>query len=190
VIAQVTESLCIARERGLSIPIVYNTNGYDSVETLRCLEGLIDIYLPDIKYSDDALAESYSGVGRYVEISREAITEMFRQVDNLTFNRQGIAQRGILVRHLVLPEDCAGSKESLTFLSSLSLKMVISIMAQYSPQYKAKNIPPLHRKISSAEYETVLDYALELGLGHCFIQEFESSETLVPDFRKVNPFEN
>jgi len=190
VIAQVAESLCIAREKGLAIPIVYNTNGYDAVETLQCLEGLIDIYLPDVKYSDDALAKSYSGIDHYVEISRKAITEMFRQVGNLTFNRQGIAQRGILVRHLVLPENCAGSEESLAFLSSLSEEMVISIMAQYSPQYKAKNIPPLDRKISDAEYEVVLDCALRLGLDRCFIQACESSETLFPDFSKANPFES
>ena len=188
VIAQVAESLCIAREKGLSIPIVYNTNGYDAVETLRCLEGLIDIYLPDIKYSDNALAKSYSGVDHYVEVNRQAIKEMFRQVGNLAFDRQGVAQKGLLVRHLVLPENCAGSTESLAFLASLSQDMVISIMAQYSPQYKAKNMPPLHRKISAAEYEAVLDVALGLGLEQCFIQEYESSEILVPDFGKEDPF--
>jgi len=190
VIAQVAESLCIARERGLSIPIVYNTNGYDAVETLQCLEGLVDIYLPDIKYSDNRLAKSYSGIAHYVEVNRRAIREMFRQVGNLTFGRQGIAQRGILVRHLVLPKDRAGSKESLVFLASLSPEMHISIMAQYSPQFKAKNIPPLNRRISYTEYETVLDDALALGLDHCFIQELESSESLLPDFRQADPFGN
>jgi putative pyruvate formate lyase activating enzyme len=190
VIAQVAESLCIARQRGLSIPIVYNTNGYDAVETLQCLEGLVDIYLPDIKYSDNRLAKSYSGIAHYVEVNRRAIREMFRQVGNLTFDRQRIAQRGILVRHLVLPKDRAGSKESLVFLASLSPEMHISIMAQYSPQFKAKNIPPLNRRISYTEYETVLDDALALGLDHCFIQELESSESLLPDFRQVDPFGN
>jgi putative pyruvate formate lyase activating enzyme len=189
VIAQVAEGLCIARERGLSIPIVYNTNGYDAVHTLRCLEGLIDIYLPDIKYSDDAAALSYSGVDRYVEVNRRAIAEMFRQVGTLALDRQGIARRGILVRHLVLPEDLAGSRESLAFLASLSPRMVVSIMAQYSPQYKAMRLVPLDRKVSEAEYEMVLDYALELGLERCFVQEIESSEMLVPDFRKTSPFE-
>jgi putative pyruvate formate lyase activating enzyme len=188
VAAQVAESLCIARERGLSIPIVYNTNGYDAVHTLRCLEGLIDIYLPDIKYSDDVVALSYSGVDRYVEVNRRAIAEMFRQVGTLALDRQGIAQRGILVRHLVLPQDCAGSKESLKFLASLSKRMVASVMAQYSPQHMAGSTPPLDRRISDAEYERVLDYALELGLDRCFVQEFESSETLIPDFRKAYPF--
>jgi putative pyruvate formate lyase activating enzyme len=188
VAAQVAESLCIARERGLSIPIVYNTNGYDAVHTLRCLEGLIDIYLPDIKYSDDVAASSYSGVDRYVEVNRRAIAEMFRQVGTLVLDRHGIAQRGILVRHLVLPEGLAGSQASLAFLATLSQEMVVSIMAQYSPQYKARLVPPLDRRISEAEYEMVLDCALELGLDRCFVQEFESSETLIPDFRKAHPF--
>jgi putative pyruvate formate lyase activating enzyme len=189
VIAPVAQSLCIARAKGLSIPIVYNTNGYDAVETLRCLEGLVDIYLPDIKYSDDTVAQAYSGVGDYVEVNRRAIAEMFRQVGNLAVDRNGIACRGLLVRHLVLPEDLAGSRESLIFLRSLSSEMVVSIMAQYSPQYKGGDMPPLDRRISAAEYEAVLDCALELGLEHCFVQEYESSEELVPDFRKAHPFD-
>jgi putative pyruvate formate lyase activating enzyme len=188
VAAQVAESLCIARERGLSIPVVYNTNGYDAVHTLRCLEGLIDIYLPDVKYSDDAAALSYSGVDRYVEVNRRAIAEMFRQVGNLALDRRGIAQRGILVRHLVLPQDLAGSQASLAFLATLSQEMVVSIMAQYSPQYKAVGVPPLDRRIGEREYEAVLDYALELGLDRCFVQEFESSDVLIPDFRNAHPF--
>lgn len=190
VIAQVAESLCIARENGLSIPVVYNTNGYDAVETLRCLDGLIDVYLPDIKYSDNAAARAYSGIDRYVEINRKAIAEMYRQVGNLVLDRDGIAQRGILVRHLVLPEDRAGSRASLAFLASLSREMVVSIMAQYSPQHKAQDIPPLDRPISEAEYERVLDWAWELGLQRCFVQEPESSDALVPDFRRPNPFES
>jgi putative pyruvate formate lyase activating enzyme len=185
---QVAEALCIAHDQGLSIPIVYNTNGYDAVETLQCLEGLVDIYLPDIKYSDDATAQSYSGIPHYVEFNRRAIAEMFRQVGNLVCDRRGIARRGLLVRHLVLPEDRAGSQESLAFLASLSTRMVVSIMAQYAPQYKARDLPPLHRKITEAEYEAVLDYAWELGLERCFVQEYESSEVLVPDFRKASPF--
>jgi len=189
VIAQVAEGLCVAREKGLSIPVVYNTNGYDAVETLRCLEGLIDIYLPDIKYSDDAVARTYSGIDRYVEVSRSAIAEMFRQVGNLSLDREGIARCGILVRHLVLPEDLAGSRESLAFLASLSTEIVISLMAQYSPQYKARSMPPLDRKISREEYERVLDWAWDLGLECCFVQEVESSEALVPDFRRADPFE-
>ena len=115
---------------------------------------------------------------------------MYRQVGNLVLDRDGIAQRGILVRHLVLPEDLAGSRASLAFLASLSREMVVSIMAQYSPQHKARDIPPLDRPISEAEYERVLDWAWELGLQRCFVQEPESSEALVPDFRRPDPFES
>jgi putative pyruvate formate lyase activating enzyme len=150
---------------------------------------LIDVYLPDIKYSDDAVARIYSGIDRYVEVSRSAIAEMFRQVGNLSFDREGIARRGILVRHLILPEDLAGSMESLAFLASLSKEITISLMAQYSPQYKARSMPPLDRKISREEYERVLDRAWELGLERCFVQEAESSEALVPDFLQADPFE-
>ena len=188
VIGQVAEGLCIARERGLSIPVVYNTNGYDAVETLRCLEGLIDVYLPDVKYSDDAVARAYSGIDRYVEVNRAAIAEMFRQVGNLALDGQGIARQGLLVRHMVLPEGLAGSRESLAFLASLSKEMVVSLMAQYAPQYRAGEMPPLDRRITQAEYEAVVDWAWELGLDRCFVQEFESSETLVPDFRRAEPF--
>lgn len=189
VVAQAAESICIARERGLSLPIVYNTNGYDAVDTLQCLDGLIDIYLPDIKYSDDAAARAYSGVERYVAVNRRAIREMFRQVGNLALDEHGIARRGLLVRHLVLPDDVAGSSDSLAFLASLSQDMVISLMAQYSPQFKARGMPPLDRKITLAEYDRVLDEALALGLGNCFVQECESSETLLPDFRRETPFD-
>jgi len=188
VIAQVAESVCIAREKGLSIPIVYNTNGYDAVETLRCLDGLIDVYLPDVKYSDDAAARAYSGIERYVEVNRAAIAEMFRQVGHLALDGDGIARRGILVRHLVLPAGLAGSRDSLAFLASLSTDVVVSLMAQYSPQYKARRMPPLDRRISRAEYERVLDWALELGLDRCFVQQVESSQVLVPDFRRAQPF--
>lgn len=188
VAAGVAEALTIARERGLRIPVVYNSNGYDAVETLQGLEGLVDIYLPDIKYSDDAVAKAYSGVDGYVEANRRAIAEMLRQVGNLVTDRRGIARRGLLVRHLVLPAGLAGSADSLAFLASLSRDMVVSLMAQYSPQHRAREFPPLDRKITVEEYEAVVDMALELGLENCFVQEVESSEVFVPDFREGDPF--
>lgn len=188
VIAQVAEGLCLARERGLTIPIVYNSNGYDALETLRCLDGLIDIYLPDIKYSDDAMARTYSGIDGYVEVNRAAIAEMWRQVGDLTLDDDGIARRGLLVRHLVLPGGLAGSRESLAFLVSLSPGIHVSIMAQYAPHYRARGMPPLHRPISPAEYEQVLNDALTLGLENGFVQEIASHEQLIPDFEQEDPF--
>jgi len=189
VAAQVAQSLCLARARGLTLPVVYNTNGYEALETLQALEGLIDIYLPDIKYSDDQLARHYSGVDDYVTVNRRAIREMFRQVGNLVLDGEGIAQRGLLVRHLVLPEDCAGSRESLQFLAALSTDMVVSLMAQYSPQYKARDLPPLDRAITEREYEAVLEMALDLGLERCFVQAVESKAAFLPDFSRADPFE-
>lgn len=188
VVAQAAAGLCIARERGLSIPVVYNTNAYDALDTLQALDGLIDIYMPDIKYSDNAMAKRYSGVDDYVEVSRQAIAEMFRQVGVLELDENGIARRGVLVRHLVMPEDVAGSRDSLEFLASLSRDMAISLMAQYHPRYKARQMPPIDRPITPAEYEAVLEYALELGLENCYVQQIDSHEVLLPDFRRKRPF--
>jgi len=189
VVAQIAEALIIARKQGLAIPIVYNTNGYDSVDSLRALEGLIDVYLPDIKYSSDETARTYSGAERYVAANRAAIAEMFRQVGNLTVDEGGTARKGVIVRHLVLPEDLAGSRDSLDFLASLSRDIVVSLMSQYSPQFKACGMPPLDRRITLVEYQRVVDYAWELGLESCLVQEMESSENLIPDFREESPFD-
>lgn len=189
VIAAVAESLLMARRQGLSIPIVYNTNGYDALSTLQALEGLVDIYLPDVRYSDNRHARAYSAVGDYVQVNRRAIREMYRQVGNLQFTPQGIARQGVLVRHLVLPQDVAGSQASLEFLASLSTEMYVSLMSQYAPHYRARSHPPLDRKITAFEYEHVLDQALSLGLDNCFVQELVSSDTLVPDFAQTQPFE-
>jgi len=188
VAARILETLKIARERGLKIPVVYNTNGYDSVEMLRRFEGLIDIYLPDIKYSSDEKAFKYSGVKNYVKRNRAAITEMARQVGNLQLDEKGVAKRGIIVRHLVLPEDIAGSYESLKFLASLSKDIWISVMAQYHPCYKAGQYPELNRRINSAEYEKVLGWIAELGLRNVLTQELDSSDIFMPDFKQKDPF--
>jgi len=180
---QVIKVLVLAKEKGLKIPIVYNTNGSDAVSVLRSFEGLVDIYLPDIKYSDDEMAYKYSGVKNYVEKNREAIKEMFRQVGNLAVDVAGIAKKGMVVRHLVLPNGIAGSYESLKFLASLSKDIWLSIMAQYHPCYKAKEYPDLDRRINSAEYEQVLDWVEELGFKNVLAQELESSEVYLPDFK-------
>lgn len=188
VAAGVARALCIARARGLRVPVVYNTGGYEAVETLRALEGLVDVYLPDIKYSEDQWAAVYSQLPHYVSVNRAAIAEMYHQVGDLTLDAEGIARRGLLVRHLVLPADRAGSRASLAFLASLSRQMVISLMAQYAPHHRARSMPPLDRPITAAEYERVLDAAWSLGLERCFVQALESGEAFVPDFRARDPF--
>ncbi len=187
-IAGIAEALMLAKEQGLRAPVVYNTSGYESVEVVRALEGLIDIYLPDIKYADDALAAKYSGAVRYVERNRAAIAEMFRQVGHLECDADGIARKGIIVRHLVLPNGIAGSRSCLEFLATLSKKIDISLMAQYSPQHRALQYPELSRSITPEEYQAVLSYAEELRLENCWGQELSSRDIFLPDFQQERPF--
>jgi putative pyruvate formate lyase activating enzyme len=188
VVAQVAEAMCLARRKGLVVPFVYNTNAYDSLDTLRSLDGLVDIYLPDIKYSENVAGEAHSDVTDYVEISQGAIAEMYRQVGNLTLDDQGVAERGLLVRHLILPNDVAGSRASLDFLASLSTDMVIGLMSQYSPQFRAHEFPRINRRITASEYAAVVDYAWSIGLHRCLVQATPSNHMFFPDFGKEDPF--
>jgi putative pyruvate formate lyase activating enzyme len=166
---QIVEALVIAAERGLEIPLVYNCGGYESVETLRLLDGIIDIYMPDIKYSNDAHARRYSGVKDYWQYVRPAMKEMHRQVGDLKVNRYGLAERGLLIRHLLLPDDLAGSEAVLRFIAEeISKDSYVNIMDQYRPAFKAHGIPALARKISVQEFQRVIRRARELGLHRGF----------------------
>lgn len=188
-VPQILEALLIAVGKGLNIPLVYNTNGYDTVETLKLLDEIIDIYLPDIKYSDDKSAQECSGAADYVRHNRAALKEMYRQVGNLQTNENGVAERGLIIRHLVLPERLAGSFGSLDFIAQdISKEAFISIMSQYHPCYKADEHPVLCRRLSKKEYDEVVDYAEKLGLANCYIQALISSDNYLPDFLKDNPF--
>lgn len=190
VVPQLVRAVLEAIPMGLQVPLIYNTNSYDSVESLRELDGIIDVYLPDIKYADDAVAKKYSQAAGYVAISRAAIKEMYRQVGDLVVNEEGIAQRGLIVRHLVLPHGLAGSEQSLPWLASeLSPSVTVSIMSQYLPAHKAPRVPLLSRAISVDEYEQVNELLFVLGLENGWIQELSSSTTYVPDFEKEgHPF--
>jgi len=164
VVPQIIESIICARNKGLKIPIVYNSGGYESKETLKLLEGIIDIYMPDIKYSDDKMAQKYSSVKNYWKIATEAVKEMFRQVGGLKM-KNGIAVKGILIRHLVLPFDIAGSKKVLEFIANeIDKDTYVSIMSQYHIANKAEEYPELCRKVTHQEYSAVLDYADKLGI--------------------------
>ncbi len=185
----VMEALAGAFEQGLDIPILYNTNGYDSLELLRLLDGIIDIYMPDFKYFDDEAAARYSGAGDYARVAQDAIREMHRQVGDLELDSDGVAVKGMLVRHLVLPNDLARSKEVLGFLASVSKDMHVGIMSQYSPQHRAGEFPELARRLTPREYDEAVDFALELGLDNALIQQMTSSFRYLPDFRKRDPFE-
>jgi putative pyruvate formate lyase activating enzyme len=165
VVPQILEALEVAVESGLHLPLVYNSGGYDSLETLNILDGIIDIYMPDMKYSDERIARELSGIESYPLVNRAAVKEMHRQVGDLRLNEQGIAQRGLLVRHLVLPNNLAGTEEVVNFISKdISLNTYVNIMAQYHPCYKAHDIPSLARPISAAEFQQAVDLAHQAGL--------------------------
>jgi putative pyruvate formate lyase activating enzyme len=164
VIAAIAEALELARKGGLTVPTVYNTGGYDSVETLRLLEGFMDIYMPDMKYSDPTVAEELSGASDYPRINREAVREMHRQVGDLRTER-GLATRGLLVRHLVLPENLAGSFETIDFLAEkISRRTTINVMEQYRPCYEASSHPAINRRPTLEEIQSVRQYAIKRGL--------------------------
>lgn len=162
---QLIRSLFIARERGLKIPIVYNTGGYDSLELIKMLSGIIDIYMPDIKYGNSENAFKYSGVKSYWDIVRDSVREMHRQVGDLIINDFGIAERGLIIRHLVLPNDLASSDKVLKFIADeISKYSYVNIMKQYTPYFKAENYKELTRGITEEEYSRVLNKAQKLGL--------------------------
>lgn len=165
VVPQILAAVEIAANQGLSIPLVYNTGGYDSLEALELLEGVIDIYMPDMKYGDSHLAHRYSHVRDYVEVNRAAVREMHRQVGDLLLDENGIAVRGLLVRHLVLPGNLADTESMLQFLAEhISKDTYLNIMDQYHPCYRADEHEPLDRRVSSQEFARALAWAKEAGL--------------------------
>jgi putative pyruvate formate lyase activating enzyme len=190
------KSLLIAAEQGLKLPIVYNTNAYDSVEVLRLLNGIVDVYLPDLKYSSDEAGREYSKVAGYVEHSRAAIKEMFRQTgDRLLLDPDGILRRGLVIRLLVLPNDVAGIAESLRWIrDELSPRVAVSLMAQYFPTNKVtgERYPLLGRKIRWAEWVAAVDGLESLGLEEGWMQDFDSAaEYYRPDFGDTDlPFKD
>ncbi len=160
----ILKALEIAIQDGLSIPLVYNTGGYDSVETVALLDGIVDIYLPDFKYGDNETAESLSKIKNYFDHAKLAIVEMFRQVGNLETDENGVARKGVMVRHLVLPNDLAGSEKVLTVLHSISKDIYINIMDQYRPCFHASEIKELIGKIRNDEFLSILNFAAKIGL--------------------------
>jgi putative pyruvate formate lyase activating enzyme len=164
VIAPIAAAIELARSKGLRVPTVYNTGGYDSVETLKLLEGLIDIYMPDMKYSDSAAAKELSAAPDYPEINQAAVEEMHRQVGDLEVEK-GLATRGLLIRHLVLPNNLAGSFEIMDFLAEqISVNTTINVMDQYRPCFKAVEHSKINRRPTREEFETAQQYAIEKGL--------------------------
>jgi putative pyruvate formate lyase activating enzyme len=165
VVPHILDALDLAVGAGLSLPLVYNTGGYDSVATLELLDGIIDIYMPDMKYSDERIAEQLSGIKDYPEVNIAAVKEMHRQVGDLQVDEQGVARRGLLVRHLVLPNRLAGTQEVARFLAQeVSPNTYLNIMAQYHPCYKAFDIPLLAHPLLREEFSEAIDLAHRQGL--------------------------
>jgi len=164
-VPQILEALLTAREKGLCLPLVYNCGGYESIETLKILDGVIDIYMPDVKYDDSETAQRLSGVKDYPQRVKEALKEMHQQVGDLKVDEKGIAKRGLIIRHLVLPGDLAGTKEIMRFIAEeLSPQSFVNIMRQYHPAHRARNYPPLNRPVTSHEYEKAVEAAEKVGI--------------------------
>jgi radical SAM domain protein len=184
-VPQILLALQSAKGHGLTIPIVYNSSGYESTETLRLLEGYVDIYLPDFKYMDPALSLKYSHAQDYFTKAKESLAEMVRQAGSPVFNpATGLMKRGVIVRHLLLPGHTKDSKKILRYLhTTYGNQIFISIMNQYTPLPQVKELPELNRRVSPAEYERVLDFALRIGIENGFFQEGETaSDSFIPEF--------
>ena len=180
---QVREALILAKEQVLTIPVVYNSSGYEKAEMLRYLEGLVDIYLPDLKYLED-LAGKYSHAKDYPEVAMKALEEMVRQVGMPEFDERGMMKKGVIVRHLLLPGHVRNSKKVLEYLyGTYGDQIYISLMSQYTPMPAMKDDPQLSRKVTDREYDRLLDHAISLGVTNCFIQEGETAkESFIPEF--------
>jgi putative pyruvate formate lyase activating enzyme len=168
-VPQILDALCMAADMGLNLPIVYNTGTYDSLETLKLLDGIIDIYMPDAKYGSSLKALKYSGVRNYTETMEAALMEMHRQTGDLVVDKNGIAVKGMLIRHLVLPSDAAASEVVLKFIASrISEDSHVNVMRQYKPCWNAKNYPEINHSLSENEYQKVLHIASGVGLSRGF----------------------
>lgn len=181
---QIIFAIKIAKSKGLNIPIIYNSNGYESIETLKKLDGYIDVYLPDLKYFDDNTAFKYSGVKNYFKHATEAIQEMYTQVGAPKLNDNGIIQKGLIIRHLVLPNNIENSKKVLSWIKdNIDKRVYVSIMAQYFPCYKAKEMDELNRKLTPEEYEEIENFVYDLDIENGYMQELgEHEEKYVPNF--------
>ena len=183
-VPQVVEALKMAKEKGLYIPVVYNCGGYETVETLKLLEGLVDIYLPDFKYVDSERAKRYSRAEDYPEVAKAALAEMVRQQPKAEFDERGIMKKGVIVRHLMLPGGIKDSKAVVNYLyETYGHQIYISLMNQYTPLPHVADYPEIDRKLKKFEYDRLVDYAISLGVENGFIQEGETAkESFIPAF--------
>lgn len=180
----IVQAVKSARANGLLLPILYNTNGYETVETIELLKGTVDIYLPDIKYYSDAYAVRYSKAKDYFEHISAAVKAMINQVGYPVFDEKGMMKRGVLIRHMVMPELLSDSKNILRWIKdNLSKDVYVSLMCQYTPMFRACEFEEINRRLDDWEYEYIVDYFFKLGLENGFVQDYSSAVTdYVPDF--------
>lgn len=184
---QIIEAIKIAKKNGLKIPIIYNTNGYENIETIKLLNGYIDVYLPDLKYAEDDLGKKYSNVDNYFKIATSAIKEMYNQVGENIYDEDGMIKRGMIIRHLVLPNHTENTKKVLTWINSnMPKNITVSVMAQYFPTYKAKEIEDINRKITKREYKKVENFLYSLDLENGYIQECGKNEEIYVPKWEIN----
>jgi putative pyruvate formate lyase activating enzyme len=183
-VPQIIEALKLAKNKGLTIPILYNSNGYENVDTIKALKGFIDVYLPDLKYFKEKYAIKYSNAPNYFNTARAVITEMVAQVGEAKFNDDGIIQKGVIIRHLMLPGLLFDSKKVVDFIySTFADSVYISLMNQYTPMNEATRYPEISKPLNPNHYDTLVDYCVNLGITKGFIQENgTSSKAFVPDF--------
>ena len=183
---QIKEAIKIARKDGLKIPIIYNTNSYENVETIKALNGYIDVYLPDLKYYSNELSKKYSKVDKYFEVATKAIKEMYKQVGTAKFDKNGIIQKGVIIRHLILPNHLQNSKHILKWIKeNMPDDIYVSVMAQYFPTYKAKQDNLINRKLKPKEYREIENFLYTLDLKNGYIQEIgEHEEEYVPKWEE------
>ena len=185
----VMEALCLARAQGLTVPLVYNCGGYENPDVIRMLDGMVDIYLPDFKYGLEEDALTFSDAPQYPRFALASLREMVRQVGDDLDIENGVAVRGIIIRHLLLPGRLENSKEALRLLrGEISARIPISLMSQYTPIPKVRSHPLLSRRITAAEYHEIVEFALSLGFENLFLQEVDE-RALTPDFNRENPFD-
>ncbi len=183
---QIKQAIKLAKSKGLSIPIIYNSNGYESIETIKSLNGYIDIYLPDLKYSNNEIAKKYSNVNNYFEIATKAILEMYNQVGTAEFDENGMIKKGVIIRHLILPNYILNTKNVLKWIkNNMPEDVYISIMSQYFPTYLAKEDEHINRKITRKEYREVEKYLETLEIENGYMQDYcscDNEEAYVPKF--------
>jgi putative pyruvate formate lyase activating enzyme len=186
---EIKEALIIAKGKGLKIPVAWNSNAYESVAAIKDMEGVVDIYLPDFKYGDDAAALKYSGIPKYSEVADKAIQEMYRQVGRLEIDEDGLAKKGIIIRHMILPNNLNNTFLALEKIAAIDKNIHLSLMSQYYPVYRAAEFQELTRQITLEEFVAAEEKKFSLGLENGWTQELESGEVFLPDFNKPMPFD-